>query len=77
MKIARGKRPYHFKEIINSFSQRFKTGQLKFTKIKAIKRAIYIFRNFDKYPPRILISFKNGFFSTNYKHNIKNIEIHR
>ncbi|MEW2976430.1 transposase, partial [Weissella confusa] len=36
-------------------------------KIKAIKRTAYGFRSFKNFRLRILISFKNSFYSMNYK----------
>ena len=59
----------HFDEIINSFIYGFSNGPIEGSnnKIKVIKRTAYGFRSFKNFRLRILISFKNSFYSMNYK----------
>ena len=59
----------HFDEIINSFIYGFSNGPIEGSnnKIKSIKRTAYGFRSFKNFRLRILISFKNSFYSMNYK----------
>ncbi|MCA1356164.1 transposase, partial [Weissella cibaria] len=51
------------------FSYGFSNGPIEGSnnKIKAIKRTAYGFRSFKNFRLRILISFKNSFYSMNYK----------
>ena len=61
----------HFEEIINSFKTKychFSTGPVEGcnNKIKVIKRTAYGFRNFYHFKIRILIAFKNSFYSKNF-----------
>ena len=60
----------HFDEIINSFTYELANGPIEGSnnKIKAIKRTAYGFRIFKNFRLRILVSFKNSFYSMNYKH---------
>lgn len=69
MKKARRTIRKHFDEIINSFIYGFSNGPIEGSnnKIKAIKRTAYGFRSFKNFRLRILISFKNSFYSMNYK----------
>ncbi|ORI83417.1 hypothetical protein BMS96_07470 [Leuconostoc lactis] len=69
MKKARRTIRKHFDEIINSFIYGFSNGPIEGSnnKIKAIKRTEYGFRSFKNFRLRILISFKNSFYSMNYK----------
>ncbi len=69
MKKARRTIRKHFDEIINSFIYGFSNGPIEGSnnKIKAIKRTAYGFRSFKNFRLHILISFKNSFYSMNYK----------
>lgn len=69
MKKARRTIRKHFDEIINSFIYGFSNGPIEGSnnKIKAIKRTAYGLRSFKNFRLRILISFKNSFYSMNYK----------
>lgn len=75
MKKARRTIRKHFDEIINSFIYGFSNGPIEGSnnKIKAIKRTAYGFRNFKNFRLRILISFKNSFYSMNYKQKAANL----
>lgn len=69
MKHARRTLRRHREEILNSFIYGYSNGPVEGAnnKIKAIKRTAYGFRSFKNFRLRILISFKNSFYSMNYK----------
>ncbi|WP_242459483.1 transposase [Weissella confusa] len=69
MKHARRTLRRHREEILNSFIYGYSNGPVEGAnnKIKAIKHTAYGFRSFKKFRLRILISFKNSFYSMNYK----------
>lgn len=69
MKKARRTIRKHFDKIINSLIYGFSSGPIEGSnnKIKEIKRTAYGFRSFKNFRLRILISFKNSFYSINYK----------
>lgn len=68
MKKARLTLKHHLSEIENSFTYKFSNGPVEGSnnKIKAIKRTAYGFRNFKLFRLRILIAFKDSFYSQNY-----------
>ncbi|WP_404975455.1 ISL3 family transposase [Weissella paramesenteroides] len=68
MKKARRTLKHHLSEIQNSFIYKFSNGPVEGTnnKIKVIKRTAYGFRNFELFRLRILIAFKDSFYSQNY-----------
>lgn len=68
MKKARLTLKHHLSEIENSFTYKFSNGPVEGAndKIKAIKRTTYGFRNFKLFRLRILIAFKDSFYSQNY-----------
>ena len=68
MKKARLTLKRHLSEIENSFKYTFSNGPAEGSnnKIKAIKRTAYGFRNFKIFRLRILIAFKDSFYSQNY-----------
>lgn len=75
MKKARRTIRKHFDEIINSFIYGFSNGPIEGSnnKIKAIKRTAYGLRSFKNFRLHILISFKNSFYSMNYKQKAANL----
>lgn len=66
MKKARQTLRKHYDEILNIFKYGFSNGAIEGinNKIKVMKRTAYVFRKFHLC---ILISFKNSFYSMNYK----------
>lgn len=58
----------HLSEIHNSLIYKFSNGPMEEAnnKTKVIKRTAYGFRNFDLFRLRILIAFKDSFYSQNY-----------
>ena len=76
MKKARRTIRKHFDEIINSFIYGFSNGPIEGSnnKIKAIKRTAYGFCSFKNFRLRILISFKNSFYSMNYKQKAADLD---
>lgn len=76
MKHARRTLCRHREEILNSFIYGYSNGPVEGAnnKIKAIKRVAYGFRSFNNFRLRILISFKNSFYSMNYKAKTAELE---
>lgn len=68
MKNARRTLRKHLSEIQNSFIYQFSNGPIEGAnnKIKVIKRTAYGLRNFNMFRLRILIAFKDSFYSQNY-----------
>jgi len=69
MKKAQRTLRKHLPEIKNSFIYQFSNGPVEGAnnKIKAIKRTAYGFRNFKMFHLRILIAFKDSFYSQSYR----------